>query len=92
MGIAGGSGFRKWKDVAGDGGAAADGSALRIIDFAGWLHTGFLQRLENDSIPYDIVGIHWYQGFGEITCPGQALPCPARLQHFNVLQRVQTSV
>jgi hypothetical protein len=73
-----------------DGVRAADGSALRIIDFAGWLHTGFLQRLENDRIPYDIVGIHWYQGYGEITCAGQPLPCPARLQHFNVVQRLQT--
>jgi hypothetical protein len=73
-----------------DGVRAADGDALRVIDFAGWLHTGFFQRLEDDRIPYDIVGVHWYQEMGEITCPGQSLPCPASLQHFNVLQRLQT--
>jgi hypothetical protein len=73
-----------------EGVRAADGNALRIINFGGWLHTGFFQRLEDDHIPYDIAGIHWYQNMGEITCPGQALPCPARLQHFNVVQRVQT--
>lgn len=73
-----------------DGVRAADRNAVRIINFAGWLHTGFFQRVEDDHIPYDIVGIHWYQGMGEITCPGQALPCPARLQHFNVIRRLQT--
>src|SRR5581483_8373576 len=74
----------------GDGVHAADGNAKRIIDFAGWLHTGFFQRLESDHIPYDIVGIHWYQNMGEITCPGQQYPCPARPQHFNVIQRLQS--
>jgi hypothetical protein len=73
-----------------DGVRAADGGALRIIDIAGWLHTGFLQRIEDDRIPYDIVGIHWYQTMGEITCPGQPLPCPANPLHFNVIQRTQT--
>jgi len=69
---------------------AADGSARRMINFGGWLHTGFFQRLEDDGVPYDIVGIHWYQEMGEITCPGQSYPCPAKLQHFNVVQRLQT--
>jgi hypothetical protein len=72
-----------------EGVRAADGGALRVINIAGWLHTGFLQRLEDDRIPYDIVGIHWYQSMGEITCPGQTLPCPANPLHFNVIQRVQ---
>jgi uncharacterized protein DUF4214 len=72
-----------------DGVRSADSNALRVINMAGWLHTGFLQRLEDDRIPYDIVGIHWYQSMGEITCPGQALPCPAQPLHFNVVQRVQ---
>ena len=73
-----------------DGVRAADPNAFRVINFGGWLHTGFFQRLENDRIPYDIVGIHWYQNMGEITCPGQALPCPAIPQHFNVVRRLQT--
>jgi hypothetical protein len=68
----------------------ADPSARRIINFAGWLHTGFFQKIEDDHIPYDIVGIHWYQDMGEITCPGQQYPCPARRQHFNVIQRLQS--
>lgn len=68
----------------------ADGSAMRIIDFAGWLHVGFFQRLEDDHIPYDIVGVHWYQEMEEINCPGQSYPCPAKLQHFNVVQRLQS--
>jgi hypothetical protein len=72
-----------------EGVRAADGNALRVINFAGWLHTGFFQRLEDDQVPYDIAGIHWYQTMGEITCPGQTLPCPANPQHFNVVQRVQ---
>jgi len=69
---------------------AADGSAQRIINYGGWLHTGFFQRLENDGIRYEIVGIHWYQNMGEITCPGQPFPCPGRRVHFNVIQRLQT--
>jgi hypothetical protein len=72
-----------------DGVRAADPNALRVIDFGGWLHTGFFQHLEDDRIPYDIVGIHWYQNMGEITCPGQALPCPPIPQHFNVVKRLQ---
>jgi hypothetical protein len=69
---------------------AGDASAQRIIDFAGWLHTGFFERLESDHIPYEIVGVHWYQDMGEITCPGQSYPCPPRAQHFNVIQRLET--
>lgn len=72
-----------------DGVRAADGNAMRIIDFAGWLHTGFFQLVEDQHIPYEIVGVHWYQNMGEITCPGQAYPCPARPLHFNVIQRLE---
>lgn len=80
-----------------DGARAADPSCLRIVNFA-WLHTGFLQNLENDQIPYDIVGVHWYSNtdlktypaMGEITCPTQSLPCTTPLAHFNVIQRVQS--
>jgi len=73
-----------------DGVRSADSSAQRIVNFGGWLHTGFVQRLANDGVPYDIVGIHWYQDMAEITCPGQNYPCPAKLQHFNVVQRVES--
>ena len=80
-----------------DGARAADPGCLRIINFA-WLHTGFIELLEDDAIPYDIVGIHWYSnadvkddtGMGDITCPRQDLPCPAKLIDFNVIERLQS--
>ena len=72
-----------------DGVRAADSDALRVINFGGWLHIGFLQRIENDGIPYDILALHWYQGMGEMTCVGEGAPCPATLKHFNVVQRMQ---
>jgi len=68
---------------------AADPSARRMINYGGWLHTGFFQRLENDHVPFEIVGVHWYQNMGEITCPGQGFPCPGRPLHFNVIQRLK---
>ena len=80
-----------------DGARAADPNCVRIVNFA-WLHTGFIQLLENDAIPYDIVGIHWYSnadvkddtGMGDITCPAQGLPCPAQPVNFNVIDRMQS--
>lgn len=68
----------------------ADPSASRMIDFAGWLHTGFFERLEADHIDYEIVGVHWYGDYGDIACPGQSSPCPGNPKHFNVVQRLQT--
>jgi hypothetical protein len=67
-----------------DGARAADPSSLRIINF-GWIHCGFIQNLENDGVPYDIVGIHWYSnidpqrdgGMGDIACAGHPFPCPS---------------
>ena len=73
-----------------DGVHAADGSASRVINFAGWLHTGFIEKLEADRVAYEIVGIHWYSDFGDITCPAQNLPCPGRPKWFNVVKRVQS--
>jgi len=73
-----------------DGVRAADSGALRVINFGGWVHTGFLQKLETSGVPYDIIGVHWYEFMGEIPCPGQGPPCPASPQRFNVVQRLQT--
>jgi hypothetical protein len=87
---------RRWSVVTSmlrgmsEGVHAADPSAKRMVNFAGWLHTGFFQRVENDHIAYEIVGVHWYEKELEITCPGQSHPCPARPQHFNVIQRLQS--
>jgi Domain of unknown function (DUF4214) len=85
-----------------DGARAADPGCLRVINVS-WLHTGFIEALENgipytSSVPYDIVGIHWYAntgepsypGMGDITCPAQGLPCPAQPAKFNVIERLQT--
>jgi len=73
-----------------DGVRAADSNALRVINFGGWLHTAFLQKIENDAIPYEIAGLHWYQGMGEMTCPGHPAPCPTNPQHPSVIQLMQT--
>ncbi|HXW92566.1 MAG TPA: hypothetical protein VEK33_18610 [Terriglobales bacterium] len=67
----------------------ADPTAQRIINFA-WIHFGFLQAILSANIPFDIVGIHWYQNMGEITCPGQSLPCPANQIHPNVVTAIQS--
>jgi len=43
-----------------------DPKALTIVDTAGWLHTGFLDRLTGeDQLPCDIVGWHWYSEMGD---------------------------
>ena len=79
-----------------DGVRAADPDSVRIVNFA-WVHTGFIQNLENDGIPYDIVGMHWYAnvdqetqgGMGDMTCPGQTLPCKPPLKYASVLELLQ---
>lgn len=77
-----------------DGARAADPSCQRIVNF-GWIHSGFIQNLVNDGVPFDIVGVHWYAdatlpgGMGDITCPGQLYPCPAHPALFNLVERLQ---
>ncbi len=45
----------------------ADPKALTMIDTAGWLHYGFLQRLKEDGVnDYDILAWHWYSEMGPI--------------------------
>jgi hypothetical protein len=47
---------------------AADPSALTIVDTAGWLHYGFIERLvKEDRVPFDILAWHWYSEMGDIT-------------------------
>jgi hypothetical protein len=69
---------------------AADPASQRMINFA-WIHLGFIQAILSAKIPFDIVGIHWYQNMGEITCPGQSLPCPANPANPNVIRWLQTN-
>ncbi len=72
-----------------DGVRAADPEALRVINSAGFTHTGFFQHLEDNHVPYEIVGIHWYSEMGDLTCAGSALPCPATSSELNVVQTLQ---
>ncbi|HKY02771.1 MAG TPA: glycosyl hydrolase, partial [Burkholderiales bacterium] len=50
----------------GDGIRAAIHDAQRIVSTAGWLHYGFLQRLLNEGVDYDITGYHWYSDHGDM--------------------------
>jgi hypothetical protein len=68
----------------------ADPASQRIINFA-WIHIGFIQAILAAKIPFEIVGIHWYQNMGEITCPGQSLPCPANPLNPNVVRWLQNT-
>ena len=51
-----------------EGVKAADTQAQTIVDTAGWLHYGFIERLVNeDHVPFDILAWHWYSECGDIT-------------------------
>lgn len=50
-----------------DGVGMADKNAKRIINTAGWLHYGFIKRLIDDGVPFEILGWHWYSEMGDIT-------------------------
>ena len=49
-----------------------DPEANRIIDCAGWLHFGFMDRLVDDAVPFEIVSWHWYSEMGDITTPKES--------------------
>jgi hypothetical protein len=49
-----------------DGVKAGDPSAKTLVNFA-WLHYGFIQRLLDDGVAFDIIGINWYSNMGDIT-------------------------
>ena len=51
-----------------EGVKAGDPTALTVVDTAGWLHYGFVERLVmEDHVPFDILSWHWYSECGEIT-------------------------
>jgi hypothetical protein len=52
-----------------EGVKAADPKALAIVDTAGWLHYGFIERLvtEDRARTFDILAWHWYSEMGEMT-------------------------
>ncbi|MDD5139811.1 MAG: Ig-like domain-containing protein [Verrucomicrobiales bacterium] len=55
-----------------DGIKAGDPNAKTIVNFT-WLHYGFIQRLVDDGINFDILGIDWYWG-DVINVKGMNLP------------------
>jgi hypothetical protein len=52
-----------------DGIHSADPSSQGMID-QGWLHYGFLQRLANDGVKWDVTAEHWYSSMGDIQNAG----------------------
>ena len=57
-------------EIAGlqEGVKAADPGAITIVDTAGWLHYGFIERLvREDHVPFDVLAWHWYSEMGDIT-------------------------
>ena len=52
----------------GAGVTAADPGAVTIVDTAGWLHYGFIERLvREDKVPFSILAWHWYSEMGDMT-------------------------
>lgn len=47
---------------------AADPDAVTIVNTAGWLHHGFIERLvHEDHVPFDVLSWHWYSEMGSLT-------------------------
>jgi hypothetical protein len=66
-----------------EGVKAADPGALAIVDTAGWLHYGFIERLVGeDRVPFDIVAWHWYSEMGDIARVQGTLDLVERLGRF----------
>lgn len=63
-----------------------DPNAKRIIDCAGWLHFGFMDRLVDDAVPFEIVAWHWYSEMGDITTPKQSYS-----GKWDVLEKLKSS-
>ena len=62
---------------------AVDPSAVTIVDTAGWLHYGFIERLVNeDHVPFDILAWHWYSEMGDMTNVQGKLDLVALLKRF----------
>lgn len=50
-----------------EGVKAADSTALTLVDTAGWLHHGFIERLVRENrVPFDILAWHWYSEMGDM--------------------------
>ncbi len=62
-----------------------DPGARRMINCAGWLHFGFIDRLVDDVVPFEIVAWHWYSDMGDITAPKQSYSGT-----WNVLEKLRS--
>jgi len=62
-----------------DGVRAGDPNAQTIVNFT-WLHYGFIQRLVNDGVDFDIIGADWYSNMGDITSVRGTLDLPAYIK------------
>jgi hypothetical protein len=67
-----------------DGIKAADPNAKTIVNIS-WIHYGFIQRLVNEGVNFDIIGIDWYWGdITNIDVNGTSLNLPAYIKsQFN---------
>lgn len=45
---------------------AADPNAKVMVNSAGWHHFGFIDRLVQDGVAFDILGWHWYSEMGNL--------------------------
>jgi hypothetical protein len=62
---------------------SADPKALVVVDTAGWLHYGFIERLvDQDRVPFDILAWHWYSEMGDMTRVQGRLDLVAYLQRY----------
>jgi hypothetical protein len=59
-----------------DGIASADATARRIVNVSAGFHYGFLQRLINDGVKFEIIGPHWYSTYGDIQDPNNNIAKP----------------
>lgn len=67
----------------GEGVKAADPDARCIVDTAGWLHYGFIERLvAEDHVPFDILSWHWYSEMGDISRVQGSIDLPAYLGRY----------
>ena len=66
-----------------EGVKAADPGALTIVDTAGWLHYGFIERLVNeDKAAFDILSWHWYSEMGDLSAVQGKLDLVALLKRY----------
>jgi hypothetical protein len=62
---------------------AGNPQAKTIINTGGWLHTGFMERLvQEDRVPFDILGWHWYSEMGDMTKVRGTFDLLARLRSY----------